>query len=125
MRWVEPTEEEQASYRAWVETRPAHIKAVAERFEPWNLYRLKTNKQRVYVLSFSDQADGTVTMTVAVTGQFNLLAFDRRVFGIKPEDLEPCDLPDPSEELGTVFTCEEIEASLPSIRAWIARLRPQ
>jgi hypothetical protein len=30
--------------------------------------------------------------------------FDRGVFGIKPEDLEECDLPKPEESLGTFLT---------------------
>lgn len=41
---------------------------------------------------------------MAVTGQFNYIAFDRQVFGVSPDDLEPCELPGPDEVLGAVIT---------------------
>lgn len=36
-----------------------------------------------------------------VSGAFNRVIFDRRVFGIPPEDLTECDLPGADEVLGT------------------------
>lgn len=45
--------------------------------------------QRVYVRGYGGQDDGTVTLTVAVDGRFNLVAFERSVFGIPPERLTP------------------------------------
>ena len=95
-RFTEPTPEQEAGWKEWVAERPPVVRAVAERFEPWSLYRLKTTGQRVTIHSFSE--DGT--MTVLVTGDFNLLTFSRSVFGINPDDLEPCDLPAPDEFLG-------------------------
>jgi hypothetical protein len=45
-RWNEPTEEQKIAYRAWLEERPAHVRAVAARFDPWTMYRLTTTGQR-------------------------------------------------------------------------------
>lgn len=92
-------------WRAWVAERPEAVRLVAERFEPWTLYRLKNSGNRVVVQSFQETAP--VTMTVMVSGRFNAVMFERRVFGVEPEDLEPCDLPAPDEPLGAVLTEDE------------------
>ena len=104
-RIFEPTESQQREWAKWVSKRPPKVRAVAERFTPWTLYRMKTgSRSRVYIHSFGEYEDGSVSLTVNVTGQFNLVSFDRTVFGIKPEELEECDLPSADEPLGTVFT---------------------
>jgi len=95
-RIVEPTQAQVEEWKAWVAERPEVVREIAERLEPWSLYRLKTTDQRVTLYSISE--DGTVT--VDVTGQFNPSLFERRVFGIDPDDLEPCELPTPGEPLG-------------------------
>ena len=57
--------------------------------------------------------EGEPTLTVIVSGRFNYVAFERRVFGIKPEDLEECDLPRADEPLGSAnMTIEEARAFL-------------
>jgi hypothetical protein len=57
--------------------------------------------------------DGEVGFKVDVTGEYNLVAFERRVFGIKPEDLEECDLPGLHEPLGSAnMSIEEAKAAL-------------
>lgn len=94
---------EEPDYSAWVNSRPAIIKEIAQRLPVNKLYRLKTTGQRVTMYSISE--DGTVT--VDVTGQFNLIAFERRVFGINPDDLEECDLPGLDEPLGVICQNEE------------------
>lgn len=33
----EPSDEAREGYKAWVAERPANVRAVAERFEPWRL----------------------------------------------------------------------------------------
>jgi hypothetical protein len=93
-RFTEPTTQQQAAWRKWVAKRPSLVRKIAEQFEPWSLYLLRSTGQRVTVQSFSEDKDGTVTLTVSITGEFNVIAFDRAVFGINPDDLEPCDLPD-------------------------------
>jgi hypothetical protein len=123
-RFMEPTAEQLAGWHAWVAARPAHVRAVAQRFDPWSLYRLKTSGHRVVLASFGEQEDGGVSLTVSVTGRFNCVVFDRYVFGIDPEELEPCELPAPDEPVGTALTATEFHEHLPAIRDLMARRRP-
>src|SRR5580698_10105167 len=107
-RFCEPTPKQLKGYKAWVRKRPPVVRAVAERFDPWTLYRM--GDHRVYVLSFA----GDGTLTVAITGQFNRVLFARQVFGVPPDSLEECDLPDEDEVLGLVIaetTEEDIKAA--------------
>lgn len=87
-------------FEEWLATRPPIIQELARKIPPDKLYRLKTSGHRVFLYSYSE--DGTCT--VIVSGQFNLVTFERRVFGIKPEDLEECDPPGPDEPVGTMLT---------------------
>src|SRR5262245_17271198 len=90
------TDEHVKAWADWAEDRPAVIQALAERFKPWKLYRLLSSGHRVTVQSFFE--DGT--LTVAVLGKYNLVNFERAVFGIDPDDLVECDLPAEGEPLG-------------------------
>jgi hypothetical protein len=113
-RFTQPTKQQERGWRKWVKSRPPVVRAMAERFEPWSLYRMKSTGQRVTMCSFSE--DGT--LTVAVTGQFNHVMFDRQVFGVSPDDLEPCDLP-VDEMTGTVLTNDEVEANIDVMRVMV------
>ena len=93
----EPTDEMKAEWAEFVASRPDVVRKVAERFNPWTLYRIGKDGHRVTLYSFGEHEDGSVTLSVNVTGEFNCVMFERRVFGIKPEDLEECDLPDEGE----------------------------
>jgi hypothetical protein len=116
-RFEEPTPQQKAGWREWVASRPPNVRAVAERFDPWSLYRLKPDGHRVTLYSLGEHEDGSVTVTVDVLGQFNLVPFERRVFGIPPGDLEPCDLPADGEPVGAVLTDEdEIDAFIDEVR---------
>lgn len=95
---VQWTPEKKAEWDKWLETRPKIIKDMAEKLPPNRLYKLK-HDVRVTLYSYSE--DGTVT--VNVTGEYNRVFFNRRVFGIKPDDLEECDLPEPGESLGSIL----------------------
>lgn len=101
--WFEPTDDDRAGWAEWLAERPERIRAVAQRFEPWKLYRLKSSNHRVTVVSFDQPKDESqsVTLKVHVSGDFNLVAFERTVFGILPEDLEECDLPGSGEPVGS------------------------
>lgn len=110
----EPTAEQEAGWAAWVAERPPAVRAVAERFDPWSLYRLKSSGHRVLIYSF-DEAD-PVTLTVDVLARYNQLAFERRVFGIPPDDLEPCEPPAADEPVGAALTQEEVGENLDAIR---------
>lgn len=108
----EPTPEQLNSWNDWVRNRPACVRAVASRLLPWKLYRIRQSGHRVTMYSFSENPDGRVTCTVTVSGKFNLVAFERDVFGIDPDDLEECDLPRPDEPHGSaelsIEQCKEI-----------------
>jgi hypothetical protein len=101
------TPEEEAAgekrWQEWLEDRPQVIKDLGARFKPWKLYRLNSTKHRVTVLSFFE--DGT--LTVNITGEYNLVSMERSVFGIQPDDLEECDLPRPDEIVGVYLTEKE------------------
>jgi len=114
MRIIEWDEEQKKEWNEWVTSRPEVIQDLCRRFPPYNLYRLKTTGSRVTLYSYSE--DGTIT--VNITGEYNALMFDRQVFGIKPEDLEECDLPSEDERLGTILTKEE------DVNAFIDIVRP-
>ena len=115
-RIIQPSREQLEGWEQWIAGRSDAFRAVAERFEPWALYRLKTTGQRVTVVSFVEQRagdmpvgsalakrGGNVTVVVDVSGKFNRVWYDRAIYFIDPNDLEPCDLPPPAEALGTLF----------------------
>lgn len=107
------TELDQEAWLGWVAERPPVIQDLCRRFPPDTLYRLKTSNHRVTIHSYSE--DGT--MTVSVRGEFNLVSFERNVFGVKPEDLEECDLPSPDDSTGAVLsTQQEIDEFIERIR---------
>lgn len=115
-RFYEPTPEQEAGYREWVQSRPPHVRVVAERFDPWSLYRLKTTGDRVTALSFGEGEDDAVTVRVLVSGEFNFTLFEREVFGINPDDLEPCALPEAGERLGSMMTPTDVEDNIDDMR---------
>ena len=93
-------------FEAWVEERPEVIQKLCAQCPPDRLY-LMDSGHRCTLHSYME--DGT--LVVNVTGEFNSLTFERRVFGITPESLVECDLPGPDEELGAELTDpEEIKA---------------
>ena len=106
-RVVEPTKARERAWKKWVASRPENVRKVAERFEPWSLYRMKSTGHRVIIYGFSENNGGPVTMTIVVSGKFNLVAFERQVYGIDPDDLEPCDPPPPDEPVGVMMDDNE------------------
>lgn len=102
--FANPSDKKRNEWRAWVAERPENVRVVAEKFPPWELFRLKTTDQRVVVGGFDEHDDGSVTLQVAVSSRFNFVVFERMVFGINPDDLEPCDLPKEGEIIGAVLT---------------------
>lgn len=104
MRVKQPTPEEEQGWKDWLaEPGREAIREVASRFDPWTLYRLKTTGQRVFIMSFSEPGeDGKVRCRVGVSGEYNLLTFERAVFGIDTDDLEECDPPNADELVGSL-----------------------
>lgn len=113
-RFVEPTAEQERLWAEWLASRPARVRTVADQFEPWSLYRMKSTGHRVTVCSFFE--GDPVTLSVNVTGEFNAIAFERCVVGVDPSDLEPCELPDPDEALGAALTDQEVEENIDALR---------
>jgi hypothetical protein len=117
-KFMEFTPEQQQEFDAWLAERPPLIQDIVEKYPPDRLYRLKTTKQRVTIQIY--HVDGTVT--VFVSGQYNLCVFDRNVFGISVTDLEECDMPTEEEMTGTVLTEQEsIDDFIETTRPYILR----
>ena len=116
-RLATSTSEEERAYRNWVASRPENVRAVAERFDPWCLYRMKSTGHRVTLYSFSESEDGKITLTVDVLGDYNLLIFERRVFGIDPDDLELCEPPNPNELIGVTMDEDQAREFINAERA--------
>jgi hypothetical protein len=92
------TPEQTAAWNQWLAERPAHVRAVAERWPATRLYWLDPPGQVVAIHSYDEEMDGRVTLKVDVTMENNVDAdgtprvfFDRRVFGILPSDLHELD----------------------------------
>lgn len=102
-----------AVWEEWVSTRPLVVQELCRRYPPDRLYLLKPQGQRVTILAYAENG----TLRVNVSGEWNCLVFERDVFGINPNDLEECDLPNENEVTGTMLTKED------DVKAFCAMLR--
>lgn len=101
----------------WVGTLPENVQELCRKYPQNKLYRLKSTGHRVTIYSYSKNG----TLTVNVTGQYNLITFERQVFNVSPGDIEECDLPGDDEELGVMLTEEgEIDKFINFIKSEIA-----
>lgn len=114
----EVTPEMESEWLEWANTRPSEVREVALRFRPWILYQMIPTGQRVYIVSLAEMEDDSVTLSVMVSGDFNQVMFERKVFGVNPDDLEECDLPGLDEKVGAVLTSDE------DIKKYIDKIRP-
>lgn len=112
-RYIEPTQEQLTGWNEWLASRPEVIQKLAARFDPWSLYKMKSTGHLVSLYSF----DENNTVTVNVTGEFNILTHSRRVFGIDPDDLEPAEIP--KERGMTLIPDEEVENHIDVLRVSI------
>lgn len=112
-RWMQPTEEQQKAFWAWIATRPKVIRDMAAKVDPWTLYMMGDTGHRATLHGYME--DGTVI--VSITGEFNRIPFGRRVFGVDPNELVECGLPSPDEVLGAYLTEEETLAFINQQRA--------
>lgn len=101
------TEIDELAWRRWVNSRPEVIQAMCKSHPPNLLYRMSSG-HRCRIYSYDENG----TMTVQVTGKYNIVAFARAVFGIKPEDLVECDLPDDDEIVGEFLDQNEAKIFL-------------
>lgn len=80
-----PLAERDETFKQWLKGRPPVIRRLVAKFPPYALYRLKESHHIVSLYAYWE--DGT--MSVLVTKDLNpKIGFERRVFGIKPKDLE-------------------------------------
>jgi hypothetical protein len=123
---MDPTPEQQQDWDMWVIERPTAVRETLQRYDlkPWKLYRLKSSGHRVTLYSVDEPEDGSPpTLKVDVSGRFNMLAFDRRVCGIAPSDLEECDLPNEAEPIGTVLSHDEVAQAVNGVEPGEPRMR--
>lgn len=111
----EPTKAMLKSWRKWCASRPPVVRANAERFPPWELLLMKSTGQRVFAVGYNE--DGT--LSVAITGTYNLVLHERQVFGISPDDLEPCELPAASEPVGALLDAQQVDENIEALRVLI------
>lgn len=112
--WLDDAERER-DWKEWVAQLPtAEARSAGEKVNPWTLYRMKSTGHIVNVVSIFD--DGTVT--VFVGGDFNLVMFEREVFGIDVNDLEPCEIPE-GKTTGALLSPSEVDANMDALRVLI------
>jgi len=99
----EMTEEKKRLHDEWIASRPVVIQEMLRKYPPNKLYLMKTTGQRVTIYSYSENN----TVTVNITGKYNLIDFERQVFGVAASDLEECDLPREGEKLGVLMSSDE------------------
>jgi hypothetical protein len=123
---MDPTPEQQQDWDVWVSERPTAVRETLQRYDlkPWTLYRLKSTGHRVTLYSVDEPEDGSApTLKVDVSVRFNVLAFARRVFGVSPDDLEECDLPNADEPLGAVLKEGEVSEAAEGVAPGEPRMR--
>lgn len=99
---MEPTPEQQKSWDDWKAAQPPHVQEMANRFDPWTLFRLK-NGPRVYVMGYDvDKETQAVSLIVDIDARFNCVVLEHLLSGVPPEDLTECELPGPDERVGTL-----------------------
>jgi hypothetical protein len=95
MNWdhIDPTEENKAAWAQWLDERPPFVRAVAERFNPWTMYKLLGTGQRAQIIGFHSDGDDDprqrVTAYIYVEHPVLGPLSGRKVFGIDPEELAP------------------------------------
>lgn len=93
MYWpgYEPDAEKIAAWKAWLAARPPKVRAVAERFDPWTMYRHTVTHQRCQIQSFSEPKDLNEPVTVTAYVEHAAMGpiMGHGVFGIPPENLVP------------------------------------
>ncbi|MGE0652020.1 MAG: hypothetical protein AB7P12_09745 [Alphaproteobacteria bacterium] len=116
---IEPTPELRADWKEWAKGRPTIVQENARKYPWWELFLLKTTGQRVSCMAYAE--DGTVR--VLIQPQFNsMLVHPREVFGIDPNDLEPCDIPDPATIINPTFEAESIDEMRVRVRPDLWRM---
>jgi hypothetical protein len=81
----QPTDEQKTAWDEWVAGRPKNVATVAGHFNPWTLYEFKETGQKVTLISFEEQKNGSVSLSVSVSAEHNpTCLFERSVFNVPP-----------------------------------------
>lgn len=93
MNWTTPEQEHRDAWSEWLAERPENVRTVAERFDPWTMYRLTTTGQRCQVIGFHETSDEATPVTVYIYAEHETLGpmSGVQVFGIDPATLVPWD----------------------------------
>lgn len=97
------TADELKALNKWIKQLPKSCRKIAEKYPPTKLYFDKSCKLRVVIISYYENG----TVGTSVLGKYNLITFERNVFGVQPGDLSECDLPSPNEKVGVLLTDEK------------------
>lgn len=108
----EPPIDYMEDYEEWCKTRPPKVAELARKFPPWMMLRWSPRDMpykglRCFSVGVHETEDGDAKMMIAITGQYNFIEFERRVFGVDASELVECELPGPDEKLGAVLTQEQ------------------
>jgi mRNA-degrading endonuclease RelE of RelBE toxin-antitoxin system len=88
-RFMSPTRQDLAAVYQKFRDRPQHVRDLLNRLDLFELYKLRTTGYRVVICAIEDDA----SVTVSVPRQYNETMYDGMLFGVDPDDLEPCELP--------------------------------
>jgi len=92
---MEPTLEQKKGWEEWLSGRPENVRSVAERLVPWKKYRYKRVVEdignRYSPRAYSEEADGSVTVTCEKSNDKMPFLGGYGVFGIDPNDLIEAD----------------------------------
>ena len=91
------TPEQEREWNEWLDERPPMIRAAAEKFPPWHLYKLTPTGQLARIMSYAEPAavDAKVTVTIHAWYDWHPPGLPGlNVFGVDPEDLEIVETPE-------------------------------
>lgn len=95
------TPEYRAAWDAWLASKAGiePLLASARSHPPWLLYRHRPSGHRVGIVGY----DYGGTVTIVLSGLYNLLFREGLVRDVFVGELEECDLPGPDERVGVLF----------------------
>ena len=90
------------SFEEWLKTGPLIIQEMAKKYPPNKFYKIRGKGHICTLYSYSENN----TVTVDITGDFNKLTIERRVFDINIDDLVETEF-DETQPTGVLFTKED------------------
>jgi hypothetical protein len=90
MKPLPHTPEQDARWEEWKAVRPADMRAVCDRFDPWSVYEMKSTGQLCQIVSFFE-SDATSPVSLGVYAEHRDLGAVTgvTVVGVDPDDLVP------------------------------------